>query len=140
MSDKKKNTPASNCPTPPSTQKKHWRAPPTTLRAIMALRRSLPIALRLLSSRAAGPSPHSATAPPLAAAAARAPFSSSSSPPPAEDESLDQIRARIFGTHVGDGRSTGRKLLRSALAGPAVAAWYPPEIVDPLFLDVDDTR
>ena len=112
--------------------------------SIMALRRSLHTALRLLSSRAAGPSPHSAAAPLAArfssAAAGDERAAPAAAAADAATESLDEVRARIFGTHIGDGRSTGRKLLRGALAGPAVATWYPPEIVDPLFLDVDDTR
>lgn len=88
-----------------------------------------------------------------AAATPRAPASdgpSTSAPssnPGADDavyggQTLAAIRARIFGTHIGDGRPSGRKLLRRALIGPAVAAYYPsdPAALDPLYVDVDDTR
>jgi len=97
---------------------------------------------------AATPSP-----PPHAAAASAAEPSTSSSPDddapaPGDDDAvyggqtLAAIRARIFGTHLGDGRPSGRKLLRRALIGPAVASYYPPNpaALDPLYVDVDDTR
>lgn len=105
----------------------------------MSLRRSLlDVAGRLLRATTAGPS--SSAPPALAAALPPAARRYSTSSAAATDESLDEIRARIFGTAIGDGQPSGRKLLRKRLAGPAVASWYPPDIVDPLFVDVDDTR
>lgn len=101
-------------------------------------------ALRRASSAGAGPR---TTPPGTHHPASSASWFSSSTPapptPPAagdDEETLDQIRARIFGTHIGDGRPSGRKLLRSRLAGPTVVAWYPADIVDPLYVDVDDVR
>lgn len=104
----------------------------------MSLRRGL---ARLLSSVTAGPSAPPAPFAVVAAAwrSVTARHASISAAAP-DDESLDEVRARIFGTAIGDGRPSGRKLLRKRLAGPAVSAWYPPEIVDPLFVDVDDIR
>ena len=96
------------------------------------------------------PPPHAA-----ASAASAAPSTSSAAvqddddtPLPGSDaavyggQTLAAIRARIFGTHIGDGRPSGRKLLRRALVGPAIAAYYPPDpaALDPLYVDVDDTR
>ncbi|KAI7839660.1 hypothetical protein COHA_006469 [Chlorella ohadii] len=68
---------------------------------------------------------------PAAAAAAEAPAA-------AEDESLEQIRSRIFGTHIGNGLRSGRKVLRKALVGERLMAWYPPDPIkhDPLMLSV----
>jgi small subunit ribosomal protein S33 len=100
----------------------------------MALRRGA-AALASALRRAVGPPPPPAA---LRAPAAIRPFSSS----PAPEETIDEIRARIFGTHIGDGRPSGRKILRKKLIGPAVAAWYPPDVkeIDPFFVDVDDAR
>jgi small subunit ribosomal protein S33 len=95
-------------------------------------------------SAAAGPSPSASAS----ASAAAAPSTSEPAADPGSEfavyagQTLAAIRARIFGTHLGDGRPTGRKLLRKPLIGPAVAAYYPPDpaALDPLFVDVDDTR
>ena len=38
---------------------------------------------------------------------------------------LDQARWRIFGTHVGNGLRSGRKVLRKNLIGDKVVSWYP---------------
>jgi small subunit ribosomal protein S33 len=51
---------------------------------------------------------------------------------------LEQIRARIFGTHIGNGLRSGRKVLRRPLKGEQLKAWYPPDPVkhDPLMLSI----
>jgi small subunit ribosomal protein S33 len=99
------------------------------------------------AASAAAPSPPTAAS--AASAAAPSPSTSAEDDvdPGADDavyggQTLAAIRARIFGTHIGDGRPSGRKLLRKPLIGPAVAAYYPPDpaALDPLFVDVDDTR
>ncbi|QDZ20577.1 hypothetical protein HOP50_04g30970 [Chloropicon primus] len=40
-------------------------------------------------------------------------------------EYLDQVRWKIFGTYVGNGLRSGRKVLRKNLIGDKVVAWYP---------------
>lgn len=55
-------------------------------------------------------------------------------------EDLELVRARIFGNHIGDGRRSGRKVLRRPLKGDKVANWYldaPMAKLDPLFVDPD---
>lgn len=39
-------------------------------------------------------------------------------------ESLEEIRARVFGTHLGDNRRSGRKALLKPLKGKEFANWY----------------
>ncbi|KAF6261107.1 hypothetical protein COO60DRAFT_1637012 [Scenedesmus sp. NREL 46B-D3] len=39
-------------------------------------------------------------------------------------ESLQQIRARIFEQHIGDGRRSGRQVLLRPLKGRHIAEWY----------------
>ncbi|KAG7668029.1 hypothetical protein Ndes2526B_g01547 [Nannochloris sp. 'desiccata'] len=53
-------------------------------------------------------------------------------------ESIEQIRSRIFGTHIGDGLRSGRKVLRAPLLGEKLAAYYPDDIVksDPLMISI----
>ncbi len=57
-------------------------------------------------------------------------------------ESLEEIRARIFGNHIGNGLRSGRKLLRKKLIGEKVANYYPEPIskLDPMFVDMDLER
>ena len=57
-------------------------------------------------------------------------------------EPLEQIRSRIFGTHIGNGLRSGRKLLRKKLVGEQIAAYYPEPIYkkDPLFVNLDVER
>lgn len=46
--------------------------------------------------------------------------------------------SRIFGTHIGNGLQSGRKILRKNLAGPAVMAWYERPLngaIDPFYED-----
>ena len=40
-------------------------------------------------------------------------------------EYLDQVRWKIFGTYVGNGLRSGRKVLRKNLIGDKIVAWYP---------------
>jgi hypothetical protein len=58
------------------------------------------------------------------------------------DESLEEIRSRIFGTHVGNGLRSGRKVLRKKLKGETMVAWYPanPIKADPLMPDLKAER
>ena len=44
------------------------------------------------------------------------------------DETIEQIRARIFGNHIGNGLRSGRKVLRRKLVGDKVASYYPEPI------------
>jgi hypothetical protein len=39
-------------------------------------------------------------------------------------ETLEQVRARIFEQHVGDGRRSGRAVLLRPLQGRRIAKWY----------------
>lgn len=57
----------------------------------------------------------------------------------AEKEPIEQVRARIFGNHIGDGLRSGRKILARPLIGPKVASYYPPNWFagDPLLLDLE---
>mmetsp|Transcript_35163 Transcript_35163/g.86270 ORF Transcript_35163/g.86270 Transcript_35163/m.86270 type:complete len:95 (-) Transcript_35163:919-1203(-) len=50
--------------------------------------------------------------------------------------------ARIFGTHVGDGLQSGRKVLAKGLAGPKFADYYVKDLgkTDPLFQDPAEER
>ena len=61
-------------------------------------------------------------------------------PPPGAMPSpgeVERAAARIFGTHLGDGRRSGRKILRRALVGERLEAWYPTHlgVRDGLFQD-----
>lgn len=51
---------------------------------------------------------------------------------------MEQIRSRIFGTHIGNGLRSGRKVLRRPLLGAKLMAWYPPDPIkhDPLMLNL----
>ena len=57
-------------------------------------------------------------------------------------QTLEEIRSRIFGTHIGNGLPSGRKLLRKKLVGDKIASYYevPIEKTDPLFESLDDER
>ena len=44
------------------------------------------------------------------------------------DETIEQIRARVFGNHIGNGLRSGRKVLRRKLIGDKVASYYPEPI------------
>ena len=57
-------------------------------------------------------------------------------------QTLEEIRSRIFGTHIGSGLPSGRKLLRKKLVGEKIASYYEVPIgkTDPLFESLDDER
>lgn len=57
-------------------------------------------------------------------------------------ETLEQIRSRIFGTHIGNGLQSGRKLLRKKLVGEKILSYYPVPLSkgDPLFVNLDAER
>ena len=62
----------------------------------------------------------------------------------ATKEYLDEVRWRIFGTYVGNGLRSGRKVLRKNLIGDKVVGWYPQSgpfakihKADPLWEDPD---
>ena len=60
----------------------------------------------------------------------------------ASQESLEEIRARIFGNHLGNGLRSGRKVLRKKLIGDKIASYYPEPIEkqDPMFVDLNIER
>ena len=62
--------------------------------------------------------------------------------PGGSEECLEQIRSRIFGTHIGNGLRSGRKVLRKRLIGDRVASYYPEPVAkyDPMFVDMDMER
>lgn len=56
------------------------------------------------------------------------------------DETFEQIQARIFGNHIGNGLRSGRKVLSKVLMGNKVASYYMDTINqrdDPLFVDME---
>ena len=57
-------------------------------------------------------------------------------------ESLEEIRSRIFGSHIGNGLRSGRKVLRKKLVGDKIADYYlePISKLDPMFVDLDLER
>jgi len=87
---------------------------------VMDLSRSAGLAL----TRGLSSSPASTSA---AAADKNAEAAAGGATPPAfvTKEYLDNVRFRIFGTHVGNGLRSGRKVLRKNLIGDKVLAWYP---------------
>ena len=62
------------------------------------------------------------------------------------EEGIEQVRARIFGSHIGNNQRSGRKVLRRALKGEQIVSWYqnerfvPMAKQDPLFVDPDIER
>lgn len=58
------------------------------------------------------------------------------------EESVEQIRSKIFGTHIGNGLRSGRKVLRKKLNGDRIASWYPEPVAkyDPMFVDMNIER
>jgi small subunit ribosomal protein S33 len=58
------------------------------------------------------------------------------------EESLEQIRSRIFGTYIGNGLRSGRKVLRKGLIGDKIASYYPEPVTkyDPMFVDMNIER
>lgn len=52
------------------------------------------------------------------------------------DAKMDEIRARVFGYHLGNGLRSGRKILRKKLVGDMIASYYIEPIKDPLMLNL----
>ena len=69
-------------------------------------------------------------------------FCSSNVTPVGTEESLEQIRSRIFGTYIGNGLRSGRKVLRKKLIGDTIASYYPEPVAkyDPMFVDMNIER
>ena len=69
-------------------------------------------------------------------------FCSSNITPVGTEESLEQIRSRIFGTYIGNGLRSGRKVLRKKLIGDKIASYYPEPVAkcDPMFVDMNIER
>ncbi len=57
---------------------------------------------------------------------------------PFEEESLEEIRARIFGNRIGNGLRSGAKVLKKKLLGEKIASYYPRDITkdDPMYIDL----
>lgn len=57
-------------------------------------------------------------------------------------ETLEEVRSRIFGTHIGNGLRSGRKVLQKKLLGAKIAAYYPEDILksDPFMPDLKAER
>ena len=56
-----------------------------------------------------------------------------------EEESIDAIRARVFGGHLGNNQRSGRKVLARRLKGHLITDWYfQPE--DPPLMHNEDQR
>ena len=61
---------------------------------------------------------------------------------PFEAESLEEIRARIFGNRIGNGLRSGAKLLKKKLIGEKIASYYPEPIskFDPMYINLRAER
>lgn len=59
-----------------------------------------------------------------------------------EEETLEQIQSRIFGTHIGTGQRSGRKILKRPLLGPKIASYYLEDIakIDPFMISLKAER
>lgn len=55
------------------------------------------------------------------------------------EEEIAKIRQRVFGTHIGNGLPSGRKILRKKLVGEKIASYYDhaKPLKDPLIVDLD---
>ena len=55
------------------------------------------------------------------------------------EQEIAAIRQRVFGTHIGNGLPSGRKILRKKLVGEKIAAYYDHArpIKDPLIVDLN---
>jgi len=61
---------------------------------------------------------------------------------PFEEESLEEIRARIFGNRIGNGLRSGAKLLKKKLSGEKIATYYPEPVAkhDPMYINLRAER
>lgn len=58
------------------------------------------------------------------------------------EQQIAEIRQRVFGTHIGNGMPSGRKLLRKKLMGEKIAAYYAhaEPLKDPLIVNLEAER
>lgn len=58
------------------------------------------------------------------------------------EQQIAEIRQRVFGTHIGNGLPSGRKILRKKLMGEKIAAYYAhgEPLKDPLIVNLDAER
>lgn len=81
-----------------------------------------------VSSRSSAAAESTAAAGPAALSKLDCRFASSATVKTAEPlyggQTLQQIRARVFGEHIGNGLPSGRKLLRKKLMGANIASYY----------------
>ena len=58
------------------------------------------------------------------------------------EDNLELIKSTIFGTHIGNGLRSGRKVLRKKLIGDKIASYYPEPVAtyDPMFVDTNIER
>ena len=58
------------------------------------------------------------------------------------EDQIAEIRQRVFGTHIGNGLPSGRKLLRKKLMGEKIASYYDhaEPVKDPLIVNLDAER
>lgn len=58
------------------------------------------------------------------------------------EQQIADIRQRVFGTHIGNGLPSGRKILRKKLMGEKIASYYAhaEPLKDPLIVNLDAER
>lgn len=58
------------------------------------------------------------------------------------EQQIAEIRQRVFGTHIGNGLPSGRKILRKKLMGEKIASYYAhaEPLKDPLIVNLDAER
>lgn len=58
------------------------------------------------------------------------------------EQQIAEVRQRVFGTHIGNGLPSGRKLLRKKLMGEKIAAYYAhaEPLKDPLIVNLEAER
>jgi len=58
------------------------------------------------------------------------------------EQQIAEIRQRVFGTHIGNGLPSGRKLLRKKLMGEKIASYYAhgEPLKDPLIVNLEAER
>lgn len=100
-----------------------------SLRSLQLGRRPLLQLLRFgASCQSSTATEGTATAQPAALSKLDCRFASSAAVKSAEPlyggQTLQQIRARVFGEHIGNGLPSGRKLLRKKLMGAKMASYY----------------
>ena len=58
------------------------------------------------------------------------------------EQQIAEIRQRVFGTHIGNGLPSGRKILRKKLMGEKIASYYAhaEPLKDPLIVNLEAER